>query len=238
MNSPKSPTPDILVSRGPVSTAAMSANSSVGGGSGKEGKKEATLDDVVSPITAMEETVWPLVPLVDRFMLLETAVTDQGRDQTALHVVLMCIEAAMHGLGRANDNHQGWRRGLSDEDDESGDDFVPTTQKLEFSKYDGAGDPLPWINRCERYFRVRCTPEHKRVAYAAFHLLFDAQLWFHRLESNGGQPDWPRFVQLVHARFGPPLMDNPIGELAQLRCMGSVYEYCQSSFTTLPPALS
>jgi hypothetical protein len=107
MNSPKSPTPDILVSRGPVSTAAMSANSSVGGGSGKEGKKEATLDDVVSPIAAMEETVWPLVPLVDRFVLLETAVMDQGRDQTALHVVLMCIEAAIHGLGRANDNHQG-----------------------------------------------------------------------------------------------------------------------------------
>jgi hypothetical protein len=64
------------------------------------------------------------------------------------------------------------------------------------------------------------------VAYAAFHLLEDTQLWFHQLELNSGQPVWPRFVQLVNARFGPPLTDSPIGELAQFRCTGSVDEYC------------
>jgi hypothetical protein len=115
---------------------------------------------------------------------------------------------------------------VSTEDDESGDNIVPTTHKLEFPKYDGAVDPLPWINRCEKYFRVQRTPEHKRVAYTAFHLLDDAQLWFHRLELNGGQPDWTCFMQLVNARFGPPLMNSSIGELAQLRHIGSVDEYC------------
>jgi hypothetical protein len=137
----------------------------------------------------------------------------------------MCIEAAVHDMGLANGNQQGWHQGLGANDDELGDNFVPMTHKLEFLKYDGTVDPLPWINWCEQYFRVWRTPEHKRVAYSTFHLLEDAQLWFHQLELNGGQPDWPHFMQLVNACFGPPLMDNPIGELTQLWRTTTVDEY-------------
>jgi hypothetical protein len=57
---------------------------------------------------------------------------------------------------------------------------------LEFAKFDGTGDPLSWLNHCERYFYVRCTPENKRVSLAAFYLLNNAQLWFNRLELNDG----------------------------------------------------
>jgi hypothetical protein len=45
------------------------------------------------------------------------------------------------------------------------------------------------------------------------------------MELNGVKPNWPQFVQLVNARFSPPLTDNPIGELAMLRRKGSVDDY-------------
>jgi hypothetical protein len=63
---------------------------------------------------------------------------------------------------------------------------------------------------------VRRTPDNKKVAFAAFYLLDDAQLWFHRMELNDDHPTWTQFVQLVNARFGPPLTDSPIGELAMM----------------------
>jgi hypothetical protein len=61
------------------------------------------------------------------------------------------------------------------EDDDDGD-FLPTYHKLDFPTFDGSGDLLAWLNRCEHYFHVHRTPEHKCVPYASFHLLDDAQL--------------------------------------------------------------
>jgi hypothetical protein len=174
----------------------------------------------------MEEMIRPLVPLADTITNLEATITDQGRDQTSLHVALTWLEATVRDLGRANANNQGRHRAPGTDDEDAGDDIAPSTHKLEFPKFDGSGDPLPGLNRCERYFRVRCTPDHKRVAYAAFHLLDDTQLCFHRLELNCGQPDWNCFIQLVNARFRPPLTDSPIGELTMLRRTGSVNDYC------------
>jgi hypothetical protein len=97
--------------------------------------------------------------------------------------------------------------------------------KIEFPKYDGTGDPPPWLNRCERYFHVRRTPELKQVALATCYLLDDVQLWFHQMALNGGRPTWAQFTQLVNARFGPPLIDTPLSELAMLRRSGSVDEF-------------
>jgi hypothetical protein len=55
------------------------------------------------------------------------------------------------------------RRGTTDEeDDDAGNNFLLAAHKLEFPKFDGTGDPHPWLNRCGRYFlgmavRVRVT---------------------------------------------------------------------------------
>jgi hypothetical protein len=73
------------------------------------------------------------------------------------------------------------RRRLGDDDEE--DKAFPTTHKMDFPKFDGVGDLLPWLNRCERYFCVQRTPEHRQVAYASFYLTDDVQLWYHHLSS-------------------------------------------------------
>jgi hypothetical protein len=107
-----------------------------------------------------------------------------------------------------------------------------TAHKLEFPKFDGSSDPLPWLNRYKRYFHVCRTPEYQRVPFAAFCLLDDAQLWFHRMELNGGWLTWPQFVRMVNACFGPSLTDNPIGELTMLRRTSGVDE-CSKRFIAL-----
>jgi hypothetical protein len=60
------------------------------------------------------------------------------------------------------------------------------------------------------------------VAYASFHLLEDAQLWYHRLELNRGPPTWNRFVELINTHFGPLLTNSLLSDLALLRRSGSI----------------
>jgi hypothetical protein len=55
-----------------------------------------------------------------------------------------------------------YRRAVADDDNNPDGDFIPTTHKLEFLKYDGTGDPLPTnatstFGGC-RSTSVLCTP--------------------------------------------------------------------------------
>jgi hypothetical protein len=50
------------------------------------------------------------------------------------------------------------RRRHAPVEDTDEDDFLPTYHKLDFPKFDGTGDLLSWLNRCEHYFYVRHTP--------------------------------------------------------------------------------
>jgi hypothetical protein len=52
-----------------------------------------------------------------------------------------------------------------------------------------------------------------------------SELWYHRLELNGGPSTWNRFVQLANICFRPSLTDRPIGELARLHRDGSMDDY-------------
>jgi hypothetical protein len=164
-------------------------------------------------------------------------MTEQGQQQIALQLALGRVENSLADQGA---NHLFRHHVAHGDDEEVGEDFVPTTHKLEFPKFDDTGDPLPWLNRCERYFWLCRMPEDKNVSYAVFNLLNDAQLWFYFLELNGDLPTWNRFVRLVNTRFGPSLTDIPIRELAHLRRDGTVEEYCTKfvSLACREPTLS
>jgi hypothetical protein len=104
--------------------------------------------------------------------------------------------------------------------------------KLLFPTYDGTKDPLPWLNRCEQFFRIQSTEEAGKVFLAAFYMTGDAAQWYALVERNHGTSDWAAFVKLVNQRFGPPLRGNMLGELIQLKRETTVADY-QSRFLAL-----
>lgn len=67
--------------------------------------------------------------------------------------------------------------------------------------------------------------EEEKVWLASYHLTGVAQQWFYQLERDEGVLTWPRFADFVNMCFGPPICSNPLGELAQLRRIGSVEDY-------------
>lgn len=62
------------------------------------------------------------------------------------------------------------------------------------------------------------------VWLASYHLTGVAQQWYYQLEHDGVL-SWLCFADFVNMRFGPPIRSYPLGELAQLHCMGSVEAY-------------
>lgn len=51
-------------------------------------------------------------------------------------------------------------------------------------------------------------------------------------ERDEGVLTWSHFADFVNMHFGPPIRNNPLGELAQLRRTGSMEEY-QHQFLAL-----
>jgi hypothetical protein len=221
----------------------MSSDSDKGSG----GKNDDMFDAILMQLTAMYDRLRSMEAklhnvdiMQDKVSTLEASTGELGAQQDTLSLAVERIDLAQtqlaarvghgdtvpHNPPHGRPAHAGRRR-HGEDDDNVGDDIVPRTHKIEFPKYDGTGDPLLWLNRCERYFHVRRTPERKRVVLAACYLLDNAQLWFHRMELNGGRPSWPQFIQLVNARFIPPLTDTPLGELAMLRRSSSIDEFAK-----------
>jgi hypothetical protein len=137
-------------------------------GSGSE-EKEVSMSEVLNRLKAIEEMMDPIVPQKDHVTALMTVVTEQVQQQQLLSAGLLRVEREQWNQGSPRTpNHC---RPSGDDDEE---EAFPITHKMEFPKYDGIGDPLPWLNQCERYFCVRCTPEQWRVTYASFYLTDDA----------------------------------------------------------------
>uniref|UniRef100_A0A1S3X3P8 Reverse transcriptase domain-containing protein n=1 Tax=Nicotiana tabacum TaxID=4097 RepID=A0A1S3X3P8_TOBAC len=107
----------------------------------------------------------------------------------------------------------------------TGNSVVPRYTKLDFPTFDGSEDPLIWLHRCEKFFSNQRTNEVDKVGLAAFHLLGEAQLWYHQVEQEYPSVDWSEFKEYCALRFGPPLGSNPLGDLVNLKQTGSIEEY-------------
>jgi hypothetical protein len=110
--------------------------------------------------------------------------------------------------------------------------IVPRYFRLDFPRFDGKEDPLPWLSRCEQFFRAQRTEPMHKIWLATFHLDGDAFHWYVHLERSCGTPSWEDFHELCNVRFGPSIRNNPLGELRLLRQTGTVAEY-QSRFLAL-----
>ncbi|XP_070028898.1 uncharacterized protein [Nicotiana sylvestris] len=96
---------------------------------------------------------------------------------------------------------------------------------MDFPTFNGSEDPLIWLHRCEKFFSNQKTNEVDKVGLAAFHLLGEAQLWYHQVEQEYPFVDWSEFKEYCALRFGPPLGSNPLGDLVNLKQTGSIEEY-------------
>ena len=112
------------------------------------------------------------------------------------------------------------------------DNSGPREPNLNFPHYDGESDPLPWLNKCEGFFRGYRTLQEDKVWMASLHLDGTAAQWYYQLERDLGIITWPRFVEFTNMRFGPPIRSNALGELKELHRTGTVEEY-QRQFLAL-----
>ncbi|OIT36536.1 hypothetical protein A4A49_64472, partial [Nicotiana attenuata] len=72
----------------------------------------------------------------------------------------------------------------------TGSGVVPRYTKLDFPTFDGSTNPLIWLHRCEKFFSNQHTQEEDKVGLAAFHMLGEAQLWYHQLEIENPSMSW------------------------------------------------
>lgn len=118
--------------------------------------------------------------------------------------------------------------------DERGDDRcgAPRYHRLSVPTFDGDEDPLPWLNRRKQFFRGLRALDEEKVWLASYHMTGTTQQWYYQLERDEGIHTCPRFADFVNMRFGPPIRNNPLGELAQLRCTDTMEDY-QKQFLSL-----
>ncbi|KAI4993622.1 hypothetical protein ZWY2020_007935 [Hordeum vulgare] len=102
----------------------------------------------------------------------------------------------------------------------------PRFAKLNFTTYDGAEDPLNWLNQCEQFFRGQRTLALDRTWLVSYHLRGTAQTWYYALEQDeGGMPPWDRFRELCLLRLGAPIHGSRLAAIGRLPFTSTVEDY-------------
>lgn len=84
---------------------------------------------------------------------------------------------------------------------------------------------MTWLNKCDNYFHGHRVPEDEKVWMASLHLGDTTAEWYYQMECDFGMVSWPRFVDYINLRFGPPIRANSLAEIKALFRTGTVEEY-------------
>lgn len=172
-----------------------------------------------------------LLGLATKLTTVEADMSTMKVDQARLHV------AVNNAQSKRMDGSES-STGPGNKDKHSAGSFsssittVPP-HKLRFPAFDGTADPITWLHRCDQFFRQAHSSDEDKVWLATYHMEGIAQQWYYALERNQGVLTWPRFVEFVNLRLGPPTRSNPLGELVDVRRTGSVADYQERYLTFL-----
>ncbi|KAL4569165.1 hypothetical protein LXL04_024799 [Taraxacum kok-saghyz] len=104
---------------------------------------------------------------------------------------------------------------------------VPRFTKMEFPTYDGKGEPMEWLQKCEDFFEDQQNPSDAWFRQVTFALQGRDSGWYRNLRRMKDRLNWVEFAEECKIRFGPPMSLNPLGELCRLRQQGTVEDYCE-----------
>lgn len=82
-----------------------------------------------------------------------------------------------------------------------------------------------WVDICEQFFITQRTAEEDKISLATFHMTGEAQLWYYQVEQEELGIKMGIFKSYCFMRFGPPISNNRLGELANLERTGTVKDY-------------
>jgi hypothetical protein len=164
------------------------------------------LQDVLGKVVVLEGKVISMEDGINAVSTKMSAVDDEvaavKADQGRLHVAINTVQSK-HIDAVATSGTFGRDAPASSI---GGAVLNAASHKLRFPKYDGSGDPLPWLHRCDQFFLVARTAEVEKVWLATFYMEGIAQQWYYRfernrLDNNQGDPSWSQFCELVNQRL-------------------------------------
>jgi hypothetical protein len=192
-----------------------------------DGKKGLSSDEMASGVEDPAAMFKLILEKLNSIDALDAKVVDIGR----------CVnnhQAVLERLQSSQENNQGQNSAQFNHDVEMRG--TPKLHKPDFPKFDGKGDPLSFIHRCEQFFRGYRVLEEEKVWMASIHLLDAAHIWYMHIERDNGTQTWRCFTELLNLRFGPPLRANPLGDLATCHRTRSVEDYSKQFLSLLAHA--
>jgi hypothetical protein len=109
-------------------------------------------------------------------------------DQSRLTVVVNRLQSGKIGDGDTSTMAPRHGKATSTDNADAITHAAKHGHKLLFPTYDDTEDPLPWLNRCDQFFRIQETPDVGKVFLVSFYMSGEASQWFSLLERNQGKP--------------------------------------------------